>query len=187
MFIYKVYIYLPSINKQRRKTAPFNDTSVTSSSDHQTTGIYQGSADCCEGDRNSNIIRLLQQYQEIHYCNQSALAIVPDLNIFVFSITIFDTISISALVRFSLLRANYLYNLTELRFYIFFCNQHRVFVIDIVTGEFTILILHKYGFKVLAISFGFIHLILKFISIHPASTHSDKQQHHFICDSHCHG
>ena len=70
MFIYKVYIYLPSINKQRRKTAPFNDTSVTSSSDHQTTGIYQGSADRCEGDRNSDIIRLLQKYQELQSPSQ---------------------------------------------------------------------------------------------------------------------
>ena len=120
MLIYKVYIYLPSINTQRQKTAPFDETSVISSRHHLTTGIYQGSADLCEGDRNSDIIRLLQKYQEIHYCNQSVLAIFPDLNIFIFSITIFDIIPISALVRFSLLRASYLYNSTELRFYIYF-------------------------------------------------------------------
>ena len=38
------------------------------------------------------------------------LAVVPDLNISVFSITVFDIISIIALVQFSLLRASYLYN-----------------------------------------------------------------------------
>ena len=105
-------------------------------------------------------------------------------------------------------------------------------MIDIVTGEFTILIIRRYGFKVCVILFGyysshfkvyihwtcintqqqttsplyswltlsrvsllywyyedtvlrfvwyclvFIQLILKCISINPASTHSDKQQHH---------
>ena len=106
-------------------------------------------------------------------------------------------------------------------------NSTNLFVIDIVTGEFTILILWKYGFKVCIISFGFcsshfkvyihlpcintqrqttapfslwlplsrvsllywyyenkvwrfvwyglvfIHIILEFISIYPALTHSD--------------
>ena len=117
MFNYKIYIYLTCINTQQWTTEPLNDTPVISSSDHQTEGMYQGSADCCEGDRNSDIIRLLQQSQAIHYCNQSVLAIVSDLNILVFSITIFDLISRSALVRFSLLRASYLYNSTGLRFY----------------------------------------------------------------------
>ena len=123
----------------------------------------------------------------------------------------------------------------------FVCNHHCVFVIAIVTGEFTILILRKYGFKVCATSLGFwssylkvyinltcinkqqqtaspfpswwplsrvsllywycgntvlrfvwhhlvfIRLILKFISIYPASIHSDKQHHYFICGRHCHG
>ena len=114
MFIYKVYIYLPCINTQRRTTAPFDDTPVIPSRDHRTTGMYQDSADLCEGDCNSDIILLLQQSQAIHYCNQSMLEIVPDLNIFIFSITTFDLISRSALVRFSLLRAIYLYNLMGL-------------------------------------------------------------------------
>ena len=35
--------------------------------------------------------------------------------------------------------------------------------------------------------FVFIRLILKFISIYPASIHSNKQQHHFICGRHFHG
>ena len=85
---YKVYIHLPCINTQRRKIAPFNITPVISSSDHQMTGLYQGSAHSCEGYFNSNIIRLLQPSHTIHYCNQSVLVIVSDLNIFVFSITI---------------------------------------------------------------------------------------------------
>ena len=62
-------------------------------------GIYQGSADSCDGDFNSDLIRLLQESQAIHYCNQSVLAIFPDMNIFVFSITIVDIILRSALVR----------------------------------------------------------------------------------------
>ena len=119
MFIYKVYIYLPRINTQRRTTVPFDITQVISSSDHQTTGLYPRSANTCEGDCNSDLIYMLQQYQAIHYCNQSVLAIFPGLNIFVFSITIFYLVSRITLVWFSLLRASYLYNPTGLMFYIF--------------------------------------------------------------------
>ena len=119
MFIYNVFIYLPCINTQWITTAPFKITTVISYSDHQTPRLYQGSDDRCEGDHNSNIIRLFQPYQKIHYCNQSLLAIVPDLKIFAFSITIVDLISRSALVRLCLLCAIYLYNSTGLRFYIF--------------------------------------------------------------------
>ena len=75
MFILKVYIYLPCIETQRREKAPFDETPVISSSDHRKKGLYQGSADCCEGDRNSGLICLLQKSQAIHYCNQSVLAI----------------------------------------------------------------------------------------------------------------
>ena len=116
---FKVYIHLTCINTQRKTTAPFDNTPVISSSDHQTTGLYQGSYDCCEVCHNSNIICLLWPYQEIHYCNQSVLVIIPYLKIFVLSITIVDLISKSALVRFSLLREIYLYNLIGLRLYIF--------------------------------------------------------------------
>ena len=119
MFILKVYIYLTCINTQRQRIAPFDDTPIISFSDNQKTGLYQGSADCCEVYRNSDLIRLLQQSQEIHYCNQSVLVIVPDLNIFIFSIIIVDLISRSALVRFSLLHARYLYNPMGIRFYVF--------------------------------------------------------------------
>ena len=123
MFIYKVFIYSPCINTRQRTTAPFEITPVISYSNHQTTGLYKGSANFCEGDRNYNIIHLLQTYHTIHYCNQSVLEIAPYLNILVFSITIFDLISRIALVRFSLLRASYLYKSTGIRFYIFFSLQ----------------------------------------------------------------
>ena len=72
---------------------------LISSSDHLKTGLYQGSADRCEGDRNFDLICLLQKSQAIHYCDQSMLAIVRDLNIFVFSITIVYLILRSAKLR----------------------------------------------------------------------------------------
>ena len=96
--ILKICFCLTCINTQKWAIEPFDDTPVISSNNHKKTGLYQGSADRCEVDRNSAIIFLLQQYQAIHYCNQSVLAIFPDLNIFVFSITIVDLISRTALV-----------------------------------------------------------------------------------------
>ena len=119
MFIYKAFIYLPCINTQQLTTAPLDITPVISYINHQTTVLYQNSADRCEGYRNSVIICLLKPSQIIHYCNQSVLAIVPDLSIFVFSINIFDLISRRALVRLCLLREIYFYNSTGLRFYTF--------------------------------------------------------------------
>ena len=97
-FILKVYIYLLCINTQQQNTTPFDNTYVISSIKHQNTRLYQGSADCCEGDCKSDLFCLLQKSQAIHYCNQSVLAFVPDLNIFVFSITIVDLFLRSALV-----------------------------------------------------------------------------------------
>ena len=47
-------------------------------------------------------------------------------------------------------------------------------------------ILRKYGFKVLWYHLVFICLNLKFISIYPESSHSNEQQHYFLCDNHCH-
>ena len=111
---FKVYIHLPCINTRQRTTSPFDNTSVISFSDHQKTGLYQGEADRCDRDRNTNIICLLQKFQAIQYFNQSVLLIVPDLNIFVFGITIFYLISRSALIRFILLCTRYLYNSTGL-------------------------------------------------------------------------
>ena len=112
------------------------------------------------------------------------------------------------------------------------CYKTSVFVITIVTGEYTVLLLQKHGFKFCTVLFGFwssclkvyihlrcintqknrttqfdswsplsqvnllswyyenaflrfvwyrlvlIQLIIKFISIYPASTHSDEQHHH---------
>ena len=84
---------------QQQETAPFDDTPVISSSDHQKTVLYQGSDDSCDGYCNCGLIRLLQKSQAIHYCNQSVLAVFPDLNISVFIITIADIIFIIALVR----------------------------------------------------------------------------------------
>ena len=119
MLILKVYIYLPCINTQRRATVLFDNTPFISSRDHQKTGLYQVSANCCEGDCNSDLIRLLQKSQSTHYCNQSVLEIVLDLNILVYSIMIVDIISRSALVQFVLLHASYLYNQTGLGYYVY--------------------------------------------------------------------
>ena len=149
--------------------------------------MYQGSADRCEGDHKSDRICLLQPSQAIHHCNQSVLAIVPDLNIFIFSVTIFDLISRSALTRFSLLHARYLYNSAGIRFYIF-CLLPASRLRDFhCHGWVYYIVLQRYSFNFCAILSGFWSFILKFISIYPESTHTDKQQHHFICDSHFHG
>ena len=98
-FILNVDIYLPCINTQRRTTATFDKNPSISSSDHKNTELYLRSPDRFEGDSNNDLICLILKYQSIHYCNQSVLAIVADLNILVFSIIIDDFISISALVR----------------------------------------------------------------------------------------
>ena len=90
---YKDYMYLSCINTQWQTTAPFNINHVLSYRDPRTPRLYQGSASHCEGDCNLDVICLLQPYLTIHYCNQSVLAIVPYLNIFIWSITIFYLIS----------------------------------------------------------------------------------------------
>ena len=96
---FEVYIYSLCNNTQQRATSPFYDTPVISSSDHKKTEPYQVSANLCEGYRNSDLVCMLQQSHAIYYCNQSVLEIVPDLNIFLFSITIVDIILRSSLVR----------------------------------------------------------------------------------------
>ena len=88
------------INTQWQTKAQFNTTYVLSFSKFQKQRLYQQSAYPCEGDRNLDVICLLQEYMTIHYCNQSVLAFVPDLNIFVLSITICDFILRSALVQY---------------------------------------------------------------------------------------
>ena len=96
---YKVYIYLPCINTHRWTIAPFNVTHVLSYIDHRTQKRYQGSASHYEGDCNLDVICLIQPFLTIHYCNQSVLAIVPDLNIFVWYYD-FDLVSRSALIHY---------------------------------------------------------------------------------------
>ena len=88
------------MNTQRQTTAQFDINHVILLSDHQTPRLYQGLKYCCEGDCTANIICLIQPFQTIHYCNQLVLNIVPDLNIFIWSITIFDLILRIALVQF---------------------------------------------------------------------------------------
>ena len=117
---FKVYIHLSCINTQQWTTSPLNNTPLLPFSNRWTKRLYQGSPDLFEGDHNSNIICLLQPSQEIQYCNQLVLTIVPGLNIFDFSILVFDLISRKPLVRLCILHASYLYTWTGLRFYIFF-------------------------------------------------------------------
>ena len=95
---YKVYIHIPCINTQHQNIVPSNITHVISSSDWELTRLYQGLANHCKGNRKSDIIHLLQPSKTIHYWNQSMLVIVPYLNIFVWSITMFDLILRGALV-----------------------------------------------------------------------------------------
>ena len=49
---YKVYIHLPCINTQQHTAEPFEITHFISSRDHQTSRLYQGSADCFKVDLN---------------------------------------------------------------------------------------------------------------------------------------
>ena len=184
---YKVYIDLPCINTQRLTTSPFETTQVISSRDRQSPRLYEGSADRCEVDRNSNIIRLLQPFQTIHYCNQPVLAIAPDLNVLVWSIKISNIISRSSLVQLFLLHANYLYKTIRLRFYIFgflpdsrLCDCHcHGWVHYIVTTKNMFLLFVQYRLV-------FDHLVWKFISIYAALRHRKKKLHHFISDLHSH-
>ena len=80
---YKVYIHIPCITTQQQTRAPFDSTNILLFSECQTPILYQGFDNHCEGYCNSDIIHPLQLYLTIHYCNQSVLAIVPDLNIFI--------------------------------------------------------------------------------------------------------
>ena len=142
---YNVYIHIPCINTQQQTTATFDITHVISSRDlttlrqyqgfynwqttapfdithvilysnRRTPRLYQGSANCCERDHNSNMISLLQPYQTIHYCKHSVLAIVPDLNILVWSISILISFWEVPWYSAFLLCASYLYNFTRIMF-----------------------------------------------------------------------
>ena len=96
---YKVYVHIPFFNTQKQKASPFNITRILLHSDRRMLILYQGSANHCEGHRNSDVIRLIQPPLKINYCNQSVL-FVPDLNIILWSITIFYLISRSNLVQY---------------------------------------------------------------------------------------
>ena len=97
---YKVYIHLPCINTQWWITAPFDITQFISYSNRQMPILYQWSEHRCEVVCNFYIIGLLKPSQTIHYCNWSVLELVPDMNILVWSILIFDLISRGALVQY---------------------------------------------------------------------------------------
>ena len=60
MFILKVYIYFPYINKQRQATVPFDNNTIISpqQSEHWTMGLCQGLDDPCEVDRDFDLNRL---------------------------------------------------------------------------------------------------------------------------------
>ena len=135
------------------------------------------------------LFRLLHPSQIIHYCNQSVLVIVPDLNIYSFEL-LQSFISFREVPWYSsfLLRASYLYNSTGTKV------THIWFVNRLVSPWFPLSQVNAlycyYKNMVLRFmwySLVFDHLIWKCISIYPALTHSDKQQHHFLCDRHCHG
>ena len=113
---YKVYIYLPCINTHRQIISLFNINHFDSSSEYQTPILCQVWANYCGGYRNSDVFYLLQRYLTIHYCNQSVLAIFPDLNIVVWSITfIFSFQEVPWYITY-LLSANYFYTLTRTKF-----------------------------------------------------------------------
>ena len=116
---YKVYIHLPWNNTHQQTIATFDINQVIPSSDRQSPRQYQRLADCCEGDCTSDIIILLHQSQTVHYCNQSVLVIVLDLNIFVWSITILISFWETPWYSSFILHASYLYNPMGMRFYIF--------------------------------------------------------------------
>ena len=61
---YKVYIHLPWINTQQQTSASFDIINVISSINCQSPRLYKGSANYCERDCDSDIIRLLQPYQK---------------------------------------------------------------------------------------------------------------------------
>ena len=104
-----ISIYPESSNSNKQQ---HHSTSLTcyhiATSEHQY--CIMGSDNRCEGDRNLDLICLFQSYLTIHYCNQSVLVIVPDLNIFVWSITVLISFIEAPWCSTFLLRAIYFYN-----------------------------------------------------------------------------
>ena len=109
MHILKVYIHFLYINTQRQENAPFDDTTVILplQSEHLRTGIYQGSANCCEGDCDYDLNFLASAILGNALLQPKRVSDCPGPERDILSIAIVDIISRSALVRFSLLRARY--------------------------------------------------------------------------------
>ena len=116
------------------------------------------------------------------------LAIFPDLNIFIWIITVLISFRNAPWYSYFLSCARYLANLTGLSSYI--C----LFVTRVMFFWFPlsrVSALYCY-FKTIFLryewySWGFDHLMLKFISIYAAWTHSDKQQNLLYHDGNFHG
>ena len=187
LFHYKTYIHLPCVNTQQITTEPFNITHVISCSDRQTTILCQGSIHCCEGDCRTNIIRLLQPSQTSHYCNKSVLSIVTDLNIFIWSIAIFDLFLRSALVQFFSITCYLFVSLDGAKV------LHIWFVTGLLSywSPLSLMIALYCYYKNIVLRFVwyrlvFDHLVWKFIFTYASLTHSDEEQHKYLCDWHSH-
>ena len=107
-----------------------------------------------------DVISLLHPYLTVHYSNQSVSAIVPDLNIFVWSIKIFDLISRSTLIEyFSITCSIFVYPDGYQCSTILVRYQTRASVIVIVIGECTVLLLMNHDIRVCAVLFLFDHIV----------------------------
>ena len=147
--------------------------------------MYQGPADHCEGDCNPDVIFLLQPYLTIHYCNQSVLVIVPDLNIFVWVITTFISFWEAPWYSTFILHASYLYNSmgTEVLQCLF---------VTILASPWSPLsqvsALYYYYenmvFRFMLPCLVFDHIVGYFVFTYVALTHSDEQQPHIHCGWH---
>ena len=185
---YKVYIHIIRINTQIRTTSPFDITNVISSSDRQTPWLYQGSPNNCDGDCNYDVVCLLHTSQTTHYCNLSVLSIFPYLNIFVWSITIFDLILRSALVQlFSIMWYIYVKLDRAKVLCTFFVIRNASLWLKISWVSAMYFYYKKVFERFLQYRLVFDHPVWKFIYIYTALTHSEKKQQHFLHNCYCHG
>ena len=67
---YKFYIHIPCIITEWRTTVPFNIPHVLSYSELWMPILYKGSVNHCEGDRNLDVIGLIELFLTIYYGNQ---------------------------------------------------------------------------------------------------------------------
>ena len=121
IYILEVYIYFPCVSTQQRATAPSENAPIISPphSKHLKTGIYQGSANICEVDPDSDLNRQASAILGNTSLQPTSVRNCFEPERYLFSIAIVDLISISALVRFSLLRMSYYYNLTGIACYVY--------------------------------------------------------------------